>query len=47
MDDRALLITAFLKAGAWVDGHREPCVMGVPQGGLLSPVLANVVLDEA
>ena len=46
--DRALLrlITAFLKAGAWVDGHRERGVMGVPQGGPLSPVLANVVLDE-
>ena len=48
VDDRALLrlITAFLKVGAWVDGHREPGVMGVPQGGPLSPVLANVVLDE-
>lgn len=48
VDDRALLrlITAFLKAGAWVDGRREPGVMGVPQGGPLSPVLANVVLDE-
>ena len=40
------LITAFLKAGAWVDGQREPSRMGVPQGGPLSPVLANVVLDE-
>ncbi|MBW8830999.1 MAG: group II intron reverse transcriptase/maturase [Burkholderiales bacterium] len=48
VDDRALLrlITAFLKAGAWVDGQRELGVMGVPQGGPLSPVLANVVLDE-
>lgn len=48
VDDQALLclITAFLKVGAWVDGHREPGVMGVPQGGPLSPVLANVVLDE-
>ncbi|MBU2767386.1 group II intron reverse transcriptase/maturase, partial [Acidithiobacillus ferrivorans] len=24
----------------------EPTTMGVPQGGPLSPVLANVVLDE-
>ena len=40
------LITAFLKAGAWVDGQHESSRMGVPQGGPLSPVLANVVLDE-
>lgn len=48
VDDLALLrlITAFLKAGAWVDGQHEPSRMGVPQGGPLSPVLANVVLDE-
>jgi RNA-directed DNA polymerase len=48
VQDRALLrlIKAFLKAGAWVDGQHEPSAMGVPQGGPLSPVLANVVLDE-
>ncbi|MGH7462554.1 MAG: group II intron reverse transcriptase/maturase, partial [Longimicrobiales bacterium] len=48
VDDRALLrlIASFLKAGAWVDGQREPSRMGVPQGGPLSPVMANVVLDE-
>ena len=46
--DAALLrlIGAFVKAGAWVDGRREPSRMGVPQGGPLSPVMANVVLDE-
>jgi group II intron reverse transcriptase/maturase len=46
--DAALLrlIGVFVKAGAWVDGRREPSRMGVPQGGPLSPVLANVVLDE-
>jgi hypothetical protein len=46
--DQALLglITAFLKARAWVDGQHEPSRMGVPQGGPLLPVLANVVLDE-
>lgn len=46
--DAALLrlIGAFVKAGAWVDGQRQPSRMGVPQGGPLSPVLANVVLDE-
>ena len=46
--DRALLrlIGAYLKAGAWVDGQRLASTAGVPQGGPLSPVLANVVLDE-
>ena len=46
--DAALLrlIGAFVKAGAWVGGRREPSRMGVPQGGPLSPVMANVVLDE-
>ncbi len=46
--DAALLklIRRFLKAGAWVDGHVQASAQGVPQGGPLSPVLANVVLDE-
>lgn len=46
--DQALLrlIGAYLAAGAWVDGQRQPSTAGVPQGGPLSPVLANVVLDE-
>lgn len=46
--DAALLklIRRFLKAGAWVDGHVQASARGVPQGGPLSPVLANVVLDE-
>ena len=46
--ERALLrlIGAYLKAGAWVDGQRQASPAGVPQGGPLSPVLANVVLDE-
>ena len=48
VDDVQLLrlIRCFLRAGAWVDGHHEAATMGVPQGGPLSPVLANVVLDE-
>ncbi|MDP3512865.1 MAG: hypothetical protein Q8S20_08960 [Sulfuritalea sp.] len=29
-----------------MDGQIEPTHLGVPQGGPLSPVLANVVLDE-
>ena len=40
------LISRYLKAGVMVDGHRQAAVAGVPQGGPLSPVLSNVVLDE-
>ena len=40
------LINRFLKAGMVVDGKTEATLIGVPQGGPLSPVLANVVLDE-
>ncbi|MEW6038661.1 MAG: group II intron reverse transcriptase/maturase [Pseudomonadota bacterium] len=46
--DRALLrlINAYLKAGVRIDSTTLPTTEGVPQGGPLSPVLANVVLDE-
>ena len=46
--DRELvrLINRYLKAGVRVGTRIEPTTMGVPQGGPLSPVLANVVLDE-
>lgn len=40
------LINRYLKAGVSVDGRIEATLLGVPQGGPLSPVLANVVLDE-
>jgi RNA-directed DNA polymerase len=40
------LINRYLKAGVQVGNTTEATVMGVPQGGPLSPVLANVVLDE-
>lgn len=40
------LVNRFLKAGVHVAGNIEATSMGVPQGGPLSPVLANVVLDE-
>lgn len=40
------LINRYLKAGVQINHHKEPTPEGVPQGGPLSPVLANVVLDE-
>lgn len=47
-NDPALLrlINRYLKAGVSVDGGIQATTQGVPQGGPLSPVLANVVLDE-
>jgi RNA-directed DNA polymerase len=44
------LVKAFLKAGVLTeDGHNRDTKMGTPQGGILSPLLANIalsVLDE-
>ncbi len=40
------LINRYLKAGVEVDGQMEPTLKGVPQGGPLSPLLSNIVLDE-
>jgi RNA-directed DNA polymerase len=44
------LIKVFLKAGVLTeDGHNRDTKMGTPQGGILSPLLANIalsVLDE-
>jgi len=40
------LLNRYLKAGVMIDGQRQATVEGVPQGGPLSPVLSNVVLDE-
>jgi retron-type reverse transcriptase len=46
-DKRVLrLIARYLKAGVLVEGRVEPTTQGVPQGGPLSPLLANVVLHE-
>ena len=46
--DEALLrlINRYLKAGVYVGEHIQATSTGVPQGGPLSPVLANVVRDE-
>jgi len=40
------LIERYLKAGALNMGRFEPAVQGTPQGGPLSPLLANLLLDE-
>ncbi len=40
------LIDRLLKAGVEVDGVVMPTVKGVPQGGVVSPLLANVVLNK-
>ncbi|MCG8037759.1 MAG: group II intron reverse transcriptase/maturase [Candidatus Thiodiazotropha taylori] len=46
-DKRLLkLIGRYLRAGVEIDGERHPTPEGVPQGGPLSPLLANVVLDD-
>ena len=40
------LIRACLKSGIMKDGVVQERVTGTPQGGPLSPLLANVLLDE-
>src|SRR5271170_2062374 len=48
VDDKWLLklIRAFLNAGVMENGLLSPSVEGTPQGGPLSPLLSNIVLDE-
>jgi RNA-directed DNA polymerase len=46
-DKRVLkLIGRYLRAGVEVEGVKQPTPVGVPQGGPLSPLLANIVLHE-
>jgi RNA-directed DNA polymerase len=48
ISDRRMLklIRAFLNAGVMEGGLVSPTVEGTPQGGPLSPLLSNLVLDE-
>jgi RNA-directed DNA polymerase len=48
IDDKASLrlIRRYLQAGNWVNGEVTERTVGTPQGGPLSPLLANVMLDE-
>ncbi len=40
------LIDHLLKAGYWEDWRYHRTLSGVPQGGVVSPILANLVLDR-
>lgn len=46
-DKRLLrLIGRYLRAGVLVGAHIEPSAVGTPQGGPLSPLLANILLHQ-
>jgi RNA-directed DNA polymerase len=46
-DKRVLaLIGRYLRAGVMVDGVIQPTEQGTPQGGPLSPLLSNILLDD-
>lgn len=40
------LVERFLKAGVMEDGVIHPTTVGTPQGGVLSPLLANIALNS-
>ena len=40
------LIRKFLVSGVMENGHYEPTKVGTPQGGNLSPLLSNIMLNE-
>ncbi len=48
VDDKAMLklIRAYLNAGVMVAGLKVSTTEGTPQGGPLSPLLANIMLDD-
>ena len=39
------ILTQFLKAGFIYQHHLNPTKAGTPQGGIISPILANMTLD--
>jgi retron-type reverse transcriptase len=46
-DKRVLkLVRSFLTAGVMIDGLESPTRQGTPQGGPISALLSNIVLDE-
>lgn len=40
------LIGLYLRAGVMVEGVLQPTNEGAPQGGPLSPLLSNILLDD-
>lgn len=40
------LIEKFLKSGVEIDGKKQPTEQGTPQGGIISPLLANIYLHR-
>ena len=44
--DTESLIRKYLNAGAMVEGNYEQSLTGTPQGGNLSPLLSNIMLNE-
>lgn len=40
------LVQRFLAAGVLEDGRFTPTIIGTPQGGVVSPLLANIVLNK-
>ena len=44
--DTESLIRKYLKSGVMDRGHYEPTEKGTPQGGNLSPLLSNIMLNE-